>query len=115
MAKDDYYVIVYQILAYLYQCLKNGHKPDVSLIEYGGHYCPINKLYWAYIMEHLQDQGFIEGLDFARDVNTGMTEIVGLEYIQITPDGIGYLLDNNLIAKARRVAKEVKDLAMLAK
>ena len=24
MAKDDYYVIVYQILTYLYQCLKSG-------------------------------------------------------------------------------------------
>ena len=26
MAKDDYHVIVYQILAYLYQCLKKGKK-----------------------------------------------------------------------------------------
>ena len=109
MAKDDYYVIVYQILAYLYQCLKNGHKPDVSLIEYGGHYCPVNKLYWTYVMEHLQAEGYIEGLDFARDINTGTTEVVGLEYIQITPAGIGYLLDNNLIAKAKRVAKDIAD------
>lgn len=35
MARDDYHVIVYQILAYLYQCLKNGSPVDVFMLEPG--------------------------------------------------------------------------------
>ncbi len=34
MAKDDYHVIVYQIIAYLYQCLKNGNDVDTRLLQY---------------------------------------------------------------------------------
>lgn len=30
MAKDDYHVIVYQILSYLYQCLKSGEDIDTK-------------------------------------------------------------------------------------
>ena len=28
MAQDDYFVIVYQVLKYLYECLKKGEKPE---------------------------------------------------------------------------------------
>lgn len=31
MAKDDYHVIVYQILAYLYQCLKKGEQVNTKI------------------------------------------------------------------------------------
>lgn len=34
MAKDDYFVIVYQILSYLYKCLKEGTRIDERLIRY---------------------------------------------------------------------------------
>ena len=33
MAKDDYHVIVYQILAYLYQRLKKGERVDALMLE----------------------------------------------------------------------------------
>lgn len=31
MAANDYHVIVYQILAYLYECLKDGRDVSLSL------------------------------------------------------------------------------------
>lgn len=31
MARDDYFVIVYQLMKYLYECLKRGEKPEVAL------------------------------------------------------------------------------------
>ena len=34
MAKDDYYVIVYQILAYLYRCLKEGENVDGKMLQW---------------------------------------------------------------------------------
>ena len=30
MAKEDYHIIVYQILKYLYQCLKSGTFPSTA-------------------------------------------------------------------------------------
>ena len=33
MAKDDYFVIVYQILSYLYQRLKRGESVDARMIS----------------------------------------------------------------------------------
>ncbi|WP_263854361.1 hypothetical protein [Ligilactobacillus murinus] len=30
MAKNDYYVLVYRVLMYLYNCLKKGEDVDVS-------------------------------------------------------------------------------------
>ncbi len=45
MAKDDYHVIVYQILAYLYKCLKNGIAADPEDLLPGKLY-DINPVYW---------------------------------------------------------------------
>ena len=50
MAKNDYHVIVYQILSYLYQMLKNGKKVEGKYISYDNKYFQINKNYWTYIM-----------------------------------------------------------------
>lgn len=53
MAKDDYHVIVYQILAYLYQRLKKGETADESMLKHDGHLFKIDKSYWAYIIQHV--------------------------------------------------------------
>ena len=42
MAKDDYHVIVYQILAYLYQCLKKGERVEQKNLEYNCKYFQIS-------------------------------------------------------------------------
>lgn len=36
MAKDDYHVIVFRFLSYLYECLKKGEKVDSKAFEQGG-------------------------------------------------------------------------------
>lgn len=36
MAKDDYYVIVYKIPAYLYMCLKQGKDIEPEMLMYDG-------------------------------------------------------------------------------
>ena len=32
MAQNDYFVIVYQVLKYLYECLKKGEKPEACYL-----------------------------------------------------------------------------------
>ena len=50
MARDDYHVVVYQILSYLYQQLKQGNEIDVSLIKHDSKYLQINRKYWMKIL-----------------------------------------------------------------
>lgn len=107
MAKDDYYVIVYQVLSYLYQTLKRGEDVDPDQLKpetlFG-----INPKYWLYIFENMQEEGLIKG--FENKEYIGGQRRISLERIQITPAGIGYLSENRFIAKAERFFKSVKDI-----
>lgn len=67
----------------------------------------VNEPYWAYIMENLQAQGYITGLTVVAAWG-GARSISNLERCQITPDGIAYLFENNLLAKAKELLKDVK-------
>lgn len=62
MAKDDYHVVVYQILSYLYQCLKLGKKVNEKCINNNNEYISINLDYWKYIIVSMVEQGYISGV-----------------------------------------------------
>lgn len=52
MAKDDFHVIVYQILAYLYHCLKNDVDVDTKMLSADSPYFivhskPLSNRYWC--------------------------------------------------------------------
>lgn len=107
MAKDDYHVIVYQILSYLYQQLKKGEKIDGRMLEHNSLLFTINKNYWEYVMVNVIKQGFIEGIDvLALD---GGIVIANLGNAQITPTGIEYLMGNSFMRKAHQFFKGVKE------
>ncbi len=109
MAKDDYYVITYKILAYLYVKLKAGEEIDEKMISPEGPLLCINPKYWAYIMENLQGQGYIRGLTITKPWGGGRV-IQGLSGCEITPDGIGYLCDNSRMEKAKQFLKDIKEI-----
>jgi len=110
MAKDDYHVIVYKILAYLYSCLKKGENPEKEYLLCDGALFNINHTYWLYIIENLANEGYIEGLSNIR-VGNGYYLNDQLPYCRITPRGIDYLCDNSFISKAKEFLKSVKDIA----
>lgn len=109
MAKDDYFVIVYQILAYLYRCLKDGEDVDPRLLEPSSKYLNINETYWAYIMEHMQEQGLIEHITLIYAMGHKLVDY-DLTGCQITPKGIEYLCENSTIKKAYRFLKDAKSI-----
>lgn len=109
MAKDDYHVIIYQILSYLYQQLKKGQDIDVSLIKHDSKYLQINRKYWKYIIINLLSEGFIRGVVVDEDIE-GNLEIYNLDQCEITPKGIEYLTDNSTIEKAKKFMKDLKDI-----
>lgn len=107
MARDDYHVIVYQILSYLYTQLKNGDPVDKEMLKCESPILGINEKYWTYIFENLQNAGYIEGLQITKPWGKD-TIISFLEDCRITPLGIEYLCDNAFLKKAKEFLKDIK-------
>lgn len=111
MAKNDYHVIVYQILAYLYQRLKKGEQVQASMLEYDSPlFDKINKQYWAYIIYHMSEMELIEGIAFVDMDGLNVPFATALEDCTITPLGIEYLCDNSFMEKARNFLKNIKEI-----
>lgn len=107
MASNDYHVIVYKILAYLYDGLKAGEPVDKSLLTADGHFFGVPESYWAFIWQSLLDAGYVNGIVITRAF--GSTSIIqGLESAQITPLGIEYLSDNAFLQKVKRFLQDAK-------
>ena len=107
MAQNDYFVICYKILSYLYDCLKAGSEISREYLQAESFNCPLS--YWEYIICHLYDDGYIEGVQ--------MIPILGqrrsyklMPDIAITPKGIEYLQNNSMMAKAKECLKTIKDI-----
>ena len=49
MAKNDYFVIVYKILSYLYECMKAGKEPAQEDIACDSQLFHISQRYWNHI------------------------------------------------------------------
>lgn len=109
MTKNDYYVIVYKILAYLYVRLKEGKRTEPEMIIYNGKLFAINEAYWKYIIVHLYEGRYIENITVTKSWG-GDADIQNLEYMQITPLGIEFLCNNNLMEKAKGFLKDIKDI-----
>lgn len=110
MAKDDYFVIVYQILAYLYQRLKKGEKADPAALRHESPLFSINKRYWAYILYHMSESRMIEGVCFVRIDGLDTPYPTNLDDCRITPTGIEYLCSNSFMEKAKAFLKDIKEI-----
>ncbi len=109
MAKNDYYVIVYKILAYLYMQLKNGADIEADMITHDGKLFKINQKYWLYIIDHMLNDGFIDGLVIKKTFGNEII-ILGWDDLTITPKGIDYLCNNSALEKAKEFLKDIKEI-----
>lgn len=99
MAKDDYHVIAFRVLSYLYECLRKGERPDLKRFRRSDE--SIDELadtYWQYIIKHLFLDGYIEGVRIGTVV--GSVEQLDTKDVAITPKGIEYLESDSSMAKA---------------
>lgn len=100
MARDDYSRIVCIILTYLYARLRKRTEeaPEVYLQPMTKDF-PIEEEYFNFILEEMQKNGWIKGLQFTRAWGGDLVRINGYSRIQITGDGIQYLCDNSTMRK----------------
>lgn len=108
MARDDYFVVVYKILAYLYDCLKSGKTPDIHNVLIAETY-GINESYFEYIITELLEEGYIKGISTFKVMGKTNLSIKITPNIAIKPKGIEYLQENSTIAKAKNFLKEIKE------
>ena len=108
MAKDDYYVIVYQILYYLYQRFKKGEQVNTFMLNYDSPlFETIDRRQWAYIIYLMSKMGLIEGIDF---VEKDVPYPIMLDDCRITLHGINYLCGNSTMKRARQSLKGIKEI-----
>ncbi len=105
MAANDYHVIVYQILAYLYAQLKKGEPINTAFISNDGQMFSIPHSYWLYIMRSLITDGYVSGVRLG-----DQGQIIGLDKCEITPLGIAYICDDYALEKARDFLSGRKDI-----
>lgn len=106
MAKNDYFVMVYRILTYLYEMFKAGERPDIEM--FSPEALGISNGYWTNIMESMSDDGYIKGIIPVPRV--GGAPGVKIADIKITSKGIEYLQENSTMQKTKNFLKEVKDI-----
>ena len=109
MAKDDYFVLAYKILAYLYECIKGKKKLDFSYLQPMTKDFPVEEGYFYYIVENIYKSGYIEGITMVPILGEPHPRIKYTENLCITPKGIEYLLDNSMMGKAKDFLKTLKE------
>lgn len=103
MAANDYHVIMYEILLYLYDCLKKGIDPDNEAVDTYRKLHEINMRYWSRVIIDMQNDGYIENASVFALANVGWKSARINRDTTITRKGIEYLMDNSLM-------KKIKDL-----
>lgn len=103
MASDDMHVVMYKILAYLYECMKEGEKPKKG--EFSAERMGINEPYWKCIMSELVRRKLVKGVE-ALPANEG--DYIQLVNPRITMEGVEFLMENSMMRKARDFLISIK-------
>lgn len=99
MTKNDYHVIVFHLLSYLYECLKEGKEENIlSIVNKKVLGVDIPVSYWEYIFVHMCEFGYIEGIECQSVENKIQINRTG--EMCITPKGIEYMLNDKMMHEA---------------
>ena len=106
MAKDDYSVVVFKILTYLYACLKRKALFDEEVFKQIIDKQNITDEYLTDILRMITEEKLITGLVFTKA--WGNTYILANGYcdMKITSSGIRYLNENSAMAKVKQLLKD---------
>lgn len=110
MAKDDYDVIVYRVLVYLYACMKRKIIFEETTFQAAVRKNVESDEYFADILEMMQGEGLIAGLVFVHAWGGVSILANDLCNAKITADGVHYLKENDKMKQIGEVLKGAGDL-----
>ena len=97
MSKDDFEVVAYKVLSYLYACLKAGAVPSEAKAR---EVSRVGEVYFYAALSSLQEKGLIGPVKEFRDAGGDVVGMAGT--LSITIDGAAYLSDNGAMRRACR-------------
>ena len=106
MAKNDYYVIAYRILAYIYACLKEDAAFNPEEISYER--LAIPESYWNVVAVDLVERGYIKDAFVIPVLRDGKRVKWGIRPI-VTMEGVEFLHSNSMMGKAKEFLKTLKE------
>lgn len=106
MKKDDYFIVAYRILAYLYGCMREGKKPDLDDVSFQKLNIP--ERYWVDVLESMADEGFVKGISFSEWLGDAVS--VKTDRPKITMAGIQFMQENTAMGRAKAFLKELKEI-----
>lgn len=114
MAKDDYDVIVYRVLVYLYACKKRRIIYEKDVFDKTVHR-DVNNDYFSDVLQMMQEEDLIRGLNVIGTWQGDKIIVSDMGDLEITAKGIHYLEDNDKMKKVGQMLKDTVDtIAKLA-
>lgn len=109
MVKDDLHLLMFKVLAYLYECMKGGKHAERECFkaENGFFVDGISQAYLDEVCLILQREGYADGFKAVKTWSDG--EIIVSYDAKITLAGFEYLKENSAMKKVYRYLKEAKD------
>jgi ribosomal protein S8 len=108
MAKYDYEVVTFKILSHIYVQMRNGDPINENVID--AHHLKINEPYRIQILQILEDEGLIKGLEVITDYsNDGNPYIDNMQDVRLTKQGMDYIRENKKMIKVFKMLKEAKE------
>ncbi|MBW9212979.1 MULTISPECIES: YjcQ family protein [Terrabacteria group] len=110
MAKDDYFVILYKLLVYLYACKKRQIIFEEITFQEAVRKNVKNDQYFYDILEMAQDEGLIKNVSFVNAWGGDKIILSAMNELEITANGIRYLKDNSSMKKISEMLKTAGDI-----
>lgn len=104
MAKDDYGVVCYKVLSYLYRCLKEGIEPNITQAE---EFTGINHVYFKAVIADLFDCGYVR-------CNLKTYPPRTYEGLSITFLGVEYLEESSYMSKVKKFLGKAFEISLKA-
>ena len=95
MAKDDYDVIVFKVLTYLYACMKRKIMFEMDTFKATIGLDKIDEGYFADILKMMSEDGLIKSYVYKQAWGGEVIVLSCMEDLKITSTGIRYLEDNS--------------------
>lgn len=112
MAKNDMEVIIYKILRYLYECMKQDIAPDLQKYGWHSELIDVPQQYWCKIIRILVDKGLVTG--FSIFASKDGIQIQTKLPIEITYEGREFLRENSGMNKAKNFCGEAFEMLLSA-
>ena len=102
MASNDMQVLMYKILKYLYECMKNGIEPKLEDFSWDSKLMDVPQSYWVEIIAILVEDGYIDGFSVMRNkVKDVKLHIQTNRPYRITYKGVCFLDENSGMKKEK--------------